>query len=313
MTSTSWRPRFFVAFIASGVLALACGDSGHPLGQSNGGAGGAAVGTGGSSGGSVGTGGGGGRGGSAGTTGLAGHGGSAGTSGLGGVAGGTGTGGTGGTSTGGTGGGAGHGAGGAATGGAGGKGGLGGSGTGGTSPGGAGGQAGQGAGGAGGATVCSSLPLVPCASNEVCDYNTPSRCGAGYEPGQCIVLPTSCPTTSSPVCGCNGTTYNNDCDRQYAREQLDHTGACTGAGGTGGSGGANCGTLTCDSSQTYCNSYTGGTAGSVPVLTCVATPSACVANPTCTCLCSSGVSCTAASGCSCTESNGLVMLTCFGT
>ncbi len=308
MIPKSSRPSLLAAPVVLALLLFGCGDSGHPLGQANGGSGDA--------GGATGSGGGG-RGGSAGATGLGGQAGSDGKGGTGGAAtggagggtggvatgGGSGKGGAGGTATGGAGGGSGKGGtGGAATGGAGGGAGKGGAG--GVATGGAGG--GSGAGGAGGAAICSSAPPVPCPSNQVCDYDTPNRCGAGYEPGHCIVQPQGCTADYNPVCGCDGSTYGNDCERQVARVQLNHTGACAAA--------ANCGTLTCDASQTYCNSYTGGTAGSLPVLTCVATPSACASTPTCACLCAApGISCTTGlTTCTCTESNGLVSLTCHG-
>jgi hypothetical protein len=135
--------------------------------------------------------------------GAGGHGGSGGAAGAGG-SGGSGGGGSGGIGTGGAGGSVG------------GSGGAGGS---------AGGGGSGGAGGAGG-QMCSSAPPVACPSGQVCDEDTPNRCGAGFEPGHCIVLPASCPATAVPVCGCDNQTYNNDCDRQRARVQLSHTGGC---------------------------------------------------------------------------------------
>jgi hypothetical protein len=114
---------------------------------------------------------------------------------------------------------AGAGAGGAAAPDAGGSAGQGGGGGGGAN-----GDAGQG--GAGGAATCSTAPVVPCSNGESCDLDTPNRCGAGSEPGHCIVLPASCIALVAPVCGCDGQTYGNDCERQRALSQLSHTGPC---------------------------------------------------------------------------------------
>lgn len=45
--------------------------------------------------------------------------------------------------------------------------------------------------------------------------------------GKCEKIPRLCPRIYRPVCGCNGKTYANDCLRQAAQVQLNHTGRCT--------------------------------------------------------------------------------------
>jgi Kazal-type serine protease inhibitor domain len=292
-----------LAFSAlSGLLAVGCGDSGHSLGQSNGGSGGGGTtgtggitatggtpGTGGGSGGTTGTGGGsgGGSGGSSGHSGSGGHAGG-GAAGMGGAAGSTG-------GSAGHGGNAGHG------------------GAGGTAGGGSGGHAGgAGQGGQAGAQTCSSQALGTCPTGQVCDYDTPNRCAANAESGHCIVVPQGCTTDYTPVCGCDNKTYSNDCARQMARIQLDHTGPCAPSGG-GGAPGSNCYNLTCDGTQTYCYQYVGGTSLSQPVADCKPITSACTSSATCTCLCANGVTCGGSSGCTCTQStNGLITLSCYG-
>jgi len=163
--------------------------------------------------------------------------------------------------------------------------------------------------------VCSASPLVACPASEVCDYDTPGRCGAGYEPGHCIVPPGGCTTDYVPVCGCDAHTYSNDCSRKMARVQLDHTGACLGgAGGAGGSGAFNCGgVLTCDATRTYCYGYNGGVGNVNPMYSCQPSPTSCSSAPTCGCVCpASSAGCAQSPTCTCTQENGLTKLYCTG-
>jgi hypothetical protein len=60
-----------------------------------------------------------------------------------------------------------------------------------------------------------------CLSGEFCEF---SSCGA--EKGSCVTIPVSCSTIYDPSCGCDGKTYNNNCLRQKAKIDLDHTGRC---------------------------------------------------------------------------------------
>ena len=45
-------------------------------------------------------------------------------------------------------------------------------------------------------------------------------------PGSCVPIPETCPRLFDPVCGCDGITYVNDCERIRAQVQKDHDGPC---------------------------------------------------------------------------------------
>ena len=67
-----------------------------------------------------------------------------------------------------------------------------------------------------------------CAASEMCE-KAKGDCVADTGPmGHCTGKPESCTGESEPVCGCDNSTYENDCMRKKAGTSLDHAGACKG-------------------------------------------------------------------------------------
>jgi hypothetical protein len=72
---------------------------------------------------------------------------------------------------------------------------------------------------------CGGFPGFPCPQGQVCDL-PPGTCNYADLFGQCRPTGDACLAVWDPVCGCDGRTYGNDCERLRAGAQLDHRGEC---------------------------------------------------------------------------------------
>lgn len=74
--------------------------------------------------------------------------------------------------------------------------------------------------------ACGGIAGFRCAEGLWCE-SPAGQCGRPDAMGTCIRTGPVCIKLYKPVCGCNGETYGNDCERRAARVQKAHDGRCS--------------------------------------------------------------------------------------
>lgn len=121
----------------------------------------------------------------------------------------------------------------------------------------------------GGARACGGRTMVSCGVIEVCVYRLDDACGAFDASGVCEARPAMCTRILSPVCGCDGVTYDNECEARRAGTSARTEDECVNQCDDGG---VSCGLRpTCEFGVTTPSVLDGCWGPCVPIETCQCT------------------------------------------